>query len=853
MAKTTDRQIVNGETFMIMDAEARNNISDLKNTSDVMYAEPIEGEIVNGYVVKTATGELTSGDEYCYTKYNLSGDSRIGVSGNDYGSKWRTGCFLDSGGNVVSEIIIPNEYQTSIYIIDVPSGASKVYVNGLGNIVGKIYRLFSDKRKTNSERVDEKYGRQVAFIGESKSYPTSFGARTYSHDSFTQSTTDGYWGKKELFNPCYVESISIVRKQPVSTEINIPIGIIFCDAEYVVLHKANLEGHTETNITVPVDKFINKPFYILIRCVGMAYGVARNPEEKTKTLYAMWGTDGFTLIGDTMRSITEDSDANLVFDASVKIKALPDIVSGIDNRSVFSVVQTPRFDDGTGLLDDNVLGDQIWGSDYQYPAGYIESVSLRLQSEVDTNIAVFITDLNRRILKKAVSFTKNRTGVITVPIYYEAVEPVYLFVRCPKCYWDKSGAYYGYRQSTASLSWGEYGYKTEGEVLFEGDWPMVDQVSLFLFKLNYDNTKKGSFTSAHYRRIYSLGDAYRAWLFGEKFPICVIGDSTTDGDTTSGNTPNVVGTDHQDPNTYTSKLQELLRSALNNNVLRIYNAGFSGKNARWALKTLDDEIWNSEYYSDTKMVVISHGINDYINDYNGVRLYKNHISQIIIECFEHGVQPVMMTHQAGMENYGRFGWKQMSIADRCTKELADEFNLEIIDKNKFTSLYNVYSSVPINSIIPDSCHYGTIGHQFIAGALFACLVPTTITAGAGETIIGFANQEIKTELQYSSFGGYIWKDVKVITPQNGFKLEARCSKDSQTTLIDAWVFVNDKQVKTLKSYCTTPNVQMVSVDGTSHTISQAEQTIGQLDIGLHHIMVSSGANENVNYLGLKIV
>jgi len=846
---------IGNTTYKLKDTELRSDCVTLSNNvnslQSAVYAEPLEGTVTRGYAVQTQTGELTSGRSYCYTSYDLTDETIIGISGNDFGSSWRTGCFLNSSNSVIQEIIIPYPHASGIYTINVPSGAKKVLVNGKNDIIGKIYKIYGhNKRTTASQRVDKKYDRKTAFIDESKSLIISLGTKTYTNDMFSNALGDGLWGKKELFPPCYVESVELKRNSTQSTEGNKQILLIFCDQNFTVVHKVFYEGHGEVNVSVPVNKYIEKPFYLLTRCIGLGYGATENTEEMTATLNATFGTDGYTLIGNSMTSLTQNSNPNLVFNVKITIRSVVDILSNSVNDGIYEIAQNPRFDYPSSLND--VCGDNIWGSNFEYPAGYIESISLLLKSSAEDDIAVYITDLNRKILKKTFSNSKGITGLYTLPIHYDASEPVYVFVRCPQCYYDTAGSLFGTKISYASFSWGNYGYKTEGEVLFDGAWPNVNTNISFLFKLNYNNPGRNRITRPRYDRIYSLGDAYRAWLFGEKFPICIVGDSTTDGDSTSGNTPNVVGTDHQDPNTYTSKLQAYLREALGNSVLRIYNAGFSGKSVPWALQTMDDEIWNSQYYSDTKMVIISHGINDYVTSANAVKWYKDHLAQMVIECFDHGVQPVMMTHQAGMENHGRFGWKQMSIADQCTKEIAEEFNLELIDKNAFTSLFNVYSTVSESTIIPDSCHYSTVGHEYIAGALFARLVPTTIFAGAGDTILGFANQEIKTELEYSSFSGYQWKDVKVITPSNGFKLEARCSKDATTTLMDYWVFISDKKQKKLTSYCTTPNVQSVIVDGVSTSVTSAQQVIKTLEIGLHHIVVKSSASSSVNYLGLKL-
>ena len=677
------------------------------------------------------------------------------------------------------------------------------------------------------------------FYAEKPVYPVDI-----DPGSFSLSTGNGYWGKKRLFDPCYIEKITIDRGSDTSEQ---QCSVIFCDKNYIVLKKAYIVTSAAV-VDVPVGYNAEAPFYVLIRLPGMLYIQANETKYIAKTLKANFGTQGYVIPGDTVE-ITEET-SNLEFDAKLTITPIVKRIE--ENKEIaqeeFSFCPTNIWENfATG----NLAGDNVWGSKLLYPAGFIESVSLMIGNTTAEDVAIYITDKNMKILKKVFGYQGGNTGEFTYIVNFLAVEPVYIFARAVGMIWLNSGALLGEEYAIWSGAWGTYGYKAEGETLFES-WNNGGALSTVLFsiKANYKNSEAEKYEKRE--KLYTLKNAFTRWLWGEKFPICVIGDSTTDGDTTTGATPNVLGTDHVDPNTYTTKLQEFLRSSLNNNVLRVYNAGFSGRGVSWALQNIDPMLFDNQYYNDTKIAIISHGINDNVTSFNSERWYRGHLEQLVNVLYNAGIQPVMMTTQAGMENYGRFGWKQMSVADSITKEVAQKYNLEVMDKNTVTAFFNVYSGLTIQQIIPDGCHYGDAGHLFVAGYMFSELVPYTVQAGEGETILGFDNEQIKTELQYSSFTGYIWKDVKQIAITNGFKLKADCTKTAATTLMDFYVFVYDKVPKKLKSFCTTANGQNVIVDGSEYSINSAEQDICNLEIGLHHLVVTSPAGD-VNYYGLKVV
>lgn len=662
------------------------------------------------------------------------------------------------------------------------------------------------------------------------------------------------WMKQRIFKKGYIKYIQFHRTAESSTYPYIKIW--FCDVNRTIFKVVGKEDSTKDPI-VYINDYINDDFLLAFSCYGQKYGsVDATPSLRNDGLnYDYWGVSGTTYAFPELT--TTDS---LNFDIDICYANLNDYINDVDSKtdsdySVGTFEEWMLSDDKVVSGGFNSLGGAIYGTDFEFPPGYVKSITLLYKTASTDQIMIWITDKHSLILKKVLDHARNKVGPLDIQIDYYCDEPFYVFVHAPGVLWATHAVV---RHNRWDGNWGTYGYNTEGQYLVGSStisWGINDYVFIAT-TVNYGSSHTGRRAIPDGERLYTLEDAYSEWLFDStaKFPILVLGDSTTDADLTTGATTNVIGTDHQDPNSYTMLLQSYLREALGNNALRIYNAGFTGKSAQWALTNLDSIVWNNPYYSDLKIMVISHGINDHATtDRNLLNAYRYTLRQLVLECFSHGVQPVMMTTQAGTENYTRFGWKQMSLADKITKEVAEEYNLEVIDKNAYTAFFNVYSSYRMNQIIPDGCHYSDVGHRFVAGAMFKELVPFTVVAGDGTTILSFADERLRTDLEFSSFSGYIWKDVKVITPANGFKLEASCSKTASVKMMDFWVFVYAKNKKRLVSYCTTPNVQTVVVDGVSYNVTSSEQQITTLDLGLHHIVVNSAASTNVNYLGLKLI
>lgn len=359
-------------------------------------------------------------------------------------------------------------------------------------------------------------------------------------------------------------------------------------------------------------------------------------------------------------------------------------------------------------------------------------------------------------------------------------------------------------------------------------------------------------------RKYNFSEAWVAWLNGEKFPICFLGDSTTNGNGTTGyvarTTPYTFGVDYVAPNSYSKIFQDLIREATGNSVMRAYNAGYSGQNSGFALTNIDAII--SGDYADTKMLGISHGINDRTSAPKlYADLFESRIEGIIQWCFTKGIQPFLLTTQP-MTIPSQVGTTNASgteeIANEIKRKLASKYNLEIIDVNKFGQQFMQYSAKPLLNDIMEAggsvIHFGNGGHKFTAELIFAHFCKRAIwTYNDGEQL-GYCTQLTASEIDQTEL-------TQLAAFKNGFKVEVNRAQGSAVNkLYQEFLVFNAgrKQLNLTAYYANAVVGQYVQVDGVQTAITQQGQNLGSLDLGLHKIKAYSSATTQLDWLGFKL-
>lgn len=356
--------------------------------------------------------------------------------------------------------------------------------------------------------------------------------------------------------------------------------------------------------------------------------------------------------------------------------------------------------------------------------------------------------------------------------------------------------------------------------------------------------------------IYTFNDAWTHWLQGDKFPVAFFGDSTVDGVNTADWVPNTIGTDSVSPHTFSKILEGLLRQATKNDILRIYNSGFSGTNASWAATILEAQFGADSAYRDVKMIGIGFGINDrllYPNEKAYRDGFKAAVEQIIQWCCAKNIQPFLLTTQAIVEpgvstlytdEYPmRTSEHVSSIANEVKRELAKAYSLQLVDINKYTERFLLYSSISAKQIISDHLHFGDIGHRFEAEALFFCFCPRTIIVD-GYTKIDYSSQKITDSVPDD------WLSLPD-APTDGFKVCVDYTKmdASDSPIMSAWVFVNAKRKLELKAYKGSSSDTYVKINGEIRSLRGNETILDQLDIGLHRLEVFTGPSSKVDFKG----
>ncbi|MES5896909.1 hypothetical protein, partial [Bacillus cereus group sp. RP43] len=233
--------------------------------------------------------------------------------------------------------------------------------------------------------------------------------------------------------------------------------------------------------------------------------------------------------------------------------------------------------------------------------------------------------------------------------------------------------------------------------------------------------------------------------------------------------------------------------------------------------------------------------------------FRNNIIGIIDWCYSKNIQPFLITTQATVEpgvqtNYvGTYPLRTSehinSIANEVKRELAKEYKLEIIDLNKFTEMFLIYSSVPTKTIISDRLHFGNVGHRYEADVLFSQLSPRVIYADS-YTKIDYSSQRVKDSVPED------WLTFPT-SPSDNFKVYVNYTKSDSADMkiMTVWVFNNTKKKLTLKAYRNDSSSTYVKVNGVTTVLSTPEVVIGDLDLGLYKLEVFTGESTNVDFKG----
>lgn len=317
-----------------------------------------------------------------------------------------------------------------------------------------------------------------------------------------------------------------------------------------------------------------------------------------------------------------------------------------------------------------------------------------------------------------------------------------------------------------------------------------------------------------------------------------LGDSTTDGFRTTEYSGNVLERLTDKPNSYTEILNKIVNSqkdyAFNH---KFYNRGFSGKTINWLRQNLDAVL--SPIPESIDYAFITMGINDMVYDVSNIKSFRDDHINVVNRLLAKGIKPVLMSTQAEFENYKRFGSKINAIADNIKKDLASELGIPFIDYNAGTSNILNHSEYKLKDLIPDMCHFGDLGHQKGAEFLASQLIHQTVFV-SGISKIGYQNNKVASDLNYSDYLTDDQKDVKWITRTDGFDLEGQLNSTQTKTMFEVSVYVERPSIV----HYFGDNVIL-----TSNGQSLSDGTI--LDVGFYRITAKNRPGVVSKFRGLK--
>ncbi|HFI0935218.1 TPA: SGNH/GDSL hydrolase family protein [Streptococcus suis] len=320
--------------------------------------------------------------------------------------------------------------------------------------------------------------------------------------------------------------------------------------------------------------------------------------------------------------------------------------------------------------------------------------------------------------------------------------------------------------------------------------------------------------------------------------VVTLGDSTTDGYRTSNYSGNILENLISKPKTYTEILNGIINGQKGYNFNhKFYNRGFSGKTIAWLKDNLDAVL--APITEKIDYAFITMGINDSIYDSSKIQAFRDAHVNVINRLLAKGIKPILMSTQAEFENYNRFGSKINSIADNIKKDLANELGIPFIDYNSGTRNILNNSEYSVKALIPDMCHFGDLGHQKGAEYLASQLISQTVSI-AKPSKIGYQNNKVVSDLNYSDHLSDDQKQVKWIGRTDGFDLEGQLNTAEIKTMFEVSVYIEQAAI--------------VNFFGDNVTVTSNGQPLSNgatLDVGFYRITVKNQPNMVSKFRGLK--
>lgn len=378
---------------------------------------------------------------------------------------------------------------------------------------------------------------------------------------------------------------------------------------------------------------------------------------------------------------------------------------------------------------------------------------------------------------------------------------------------------------------------------------------------------------------------------GSAVKIACYGDSTTDGNQTTGWTANptsggnaVGNSDHNltAPNAWPAKLQSILRDMYHNDNISVFNAGYSGKRMDdgWAVANYDTAVINNPFYGTPDITFIMFGLNDIQSA--GSQL-ENHIAQtrlLVEKIIADGTSPVLLTCDPTYRN-GQFGnlqdHKEVRMElDSAKKSIAIEYGIKIFDMGDSLRewIENNTDGFIWTAEQTDALHFQDNGHAYKAQYIAAQLSNDIVVFDGGE-------KEVNTWSSQTEYLGDYTSIYKFANNSQGGAVVYSSGAPSLTDMMTMWVWSNKPNAYLIYqgvhnegcntgSFAVAPKIvvkdmfdgtnlekTIISVGGSpspaAYRRSDEQFIHSKLKLGLNKVTYKSGDATAMFYGGFKIV
>lgn len=217
---------------------------------------------------------------------------------------------------------------------------------------------------------------------------------------------------------------------------------------------------------------------------------------------------------------------------------------------------------------------------------------------------------------------------------------------------------------------------------------------------------------------------------GQTVKIACYGDSTTDGQGTTGwvanptSGGNAVGSAAHEANAanaWPAKFRAIIRSMFGNNNIAVWNAGYTGQrlDSGWAYSNYAAAILNNPAYGKPDICFIAFGLNDINAGGTQIAAHATETRKLCARLLLNGTVPVLLGCDAMYRTDTRDHKESSRQIDEVKRSVAKELGIPFIDvdmamkewmnRNDDGLLWSVEQS--------DGLHFGDRGHAFKAGLI----------------------------------------------------------------------------------------------------------------------------------------